>query len=91
MSKVIRILLVTSFLAMFMVTTVSAEGEPVGGCATGFTLHMAADHDDHHGHHVHVGSDTDLNGDGYICVKPITPNGTIHVHVDNYVMLGASK
>jgi len=91
MSKIIRILLVASFLAMFGVTTVLAEGEPVGGCATGFTLHMAAEHDEHHGHHVHVGSDKDLNGDGYICVKPITPNGTIHVHVDNNVKLGASK
>jgi len=91
MSKVIRILLVTSLVSMFMVSTVFAEGEPVGGCATGFTLHMAANHDDHHGNHVHVGTDTDLNGDGYICVKPITPGRTIHVHVDNYVMLGASK
>lgn len=91
MSKVIRILLIVSLLSMFMVTTVYAEGQPVGGCAKGFTLHMAADHDGHHGHHTHVGTDTDLNGDGYICVKPITPGGTIHVHVDNYVMLGASN
>ena len=91
MSKVIRILLVTSFLAMFMATTVFAEGKPVGNCSTGFTLHMVADHDNHHGHHVHVGSDTDQNGDGYICVKPITPKGTIHVHIDNNVLVGPSK
>ena len=91
MSKLIRILLVTSLVSMFMVSTVFAEGEPVGGCAKGFTLHMAADHDGHHGDHIHVGTDTDLNSDGYICVKPVTPGGMIHVHVDNNVKLGASK
>jgi hypothetical protein len=24
-----------------------------------------------------------LNGDGYICMKPVTTIGKIHVHVDN--------
>ena len=27
----------------------------------------------------------DLNGDGYICVKPVTPSGNIHVHINNYL------
>ncbi len=44
---------------------------------------MAMDHDNHH--HKPVGTDADLNGDGYICVKPVTPDGMIHVHVDNKV------
>jgi hypothetical protein len=91
MSNLIRVLLLTIMVSMFLVSTVFAEGIPVGGCPTGFDLHMAPDHDGHHGNHIHVGTDTDLNGDGYICVKPITPDGTIHVHVDNYVMFGASK
>jgi hypothetical protein len=57
--------------------------EPTGACAPGFTLEMAMDHDDHH--HTHVGADADMNGDGYICMKPVTPDGTVHVHVDNNV------
>jgi hypothetical protein len=42
---------------------------------------MVMDHSDHH--HMHVGTDADLNGDGWICMKPVTPTEKVHVHVDN--------
>jgi hypothetical protein len=44
-------------------------------------MHMH--HEDHEHEHVHVGTSANQNGDGYICMKPITPNGSIHVHTDN--------
>lgn len=74
-------LLLVIVLAQFAVPAAYAMGEPVGSCAPGFTLMMAMEHDGHH--HKHVGTDADLNGDGFICVKPVTPDGRIHVHVDN--------
>ncbi len=76
-------LLLVILLAQFAVSTVYAMGEPAGGCAPGFTLMTAMEHDEHH--HKHVGTDADQNGDGYICMKPVTPDGKIHVHVDNNV------
>jgi len=44
-------------------------------------VELAMEHDMHH--HQHVGTDTDLNGDGFICMKPVTLDENIHVHVDN--------
>ena len=79
--KLIFTLLLVMFLSQFAVSTVFAAGEPAGGCAPGFTLMKAMEHDEHH--HQHVGTDADLNADGYICMKPVTPDGKIHVHVDN--------
>lgn len=75
--------LLVAVLSQFAVSTGYAMGEPNGDCAPGFTLEMAMEHDDHH--HQHVGTDADQNGDGYICMKPVTPDGKIHVHVDNNV------
>jgi hypothetical protein len=72
-------------LSQSAASTAYAMGEPAGGCAPGFTLEMAMEHDDHQHHHQHVGTDADKNGDGYICVQPVTPDGRIHVHVDNNV------
>ena len=79
--KIIFALLLVVLLSQFAVSTVFAAGEPTGSCAPGFTLMMAMEHDEHH--HQHVGTDADLNADGYICMKPVTPDGKIHVHVDN--------
>jgi hypothetical protein len=45
---------------------------------------MMMDHEEHR--HQHVGVPTDLNGDGYICMKPVTTNGNIHIHVDNTLL-----
>jgi len=81
--KLLFALLAVVVVTQFAAPTAYAMGEPVGGCAPGFTLEMAMVHDNHH--HRHVGTDADLNGDGYICMKPATPDGKIHVHVDNNV------
>ena len=83
LKKITFAFLLVMFLSQFAVSTVFAADEPAGGCAPGFTLEMAMDHDDHH--HRHVGTDADKNGDGYICMKPATPSEKIHVHVDNNV------
>jgi hypothetical protein len=81
--KLVFTLLLVVVLSQFAISTAYAMGGPAGGCAPSFTLHMAMDHDNHH--HEHVGTDADQNGDGYICVQPVTPDGKIHVHVDNTV------
>jgi hypothetical protein len=80
--KLIYTLLLVVLLSQFaMSTNVFAASEPVGSCALGFALEMVMVHDNHH--HRHVGTDADTNGDGYICMKQVTPSGNIHVHVDN--------
>lgn len=79
--KILFALMLVVLISQFAVTAAFATGEPAGSCAPGFTLEMAMEHDNHH--HQHVGTDADLNGDGYICMQPVTPDGKIHVHVDN--------
>lgn len=79
--KLVFSLLLVIVLGQFAAPAAYAMSEPVGGCAPGFKLEMGMVHDNHH--HKHVGTDADLNGDGYICMKPVTPDGKIHVHVDN--------
>jgi len=81
LKKLIFALMLVVLVSQFAVPAVFAAGEPTGSCAPGFTLEMAMEHDNHH--HKHVGTDADKNGDGYICMKPVTPDGKIHVHVDN--------
>ena len=81
MKKFIFALLLVILLSQFTVSVALAADEPVGSCPTGFHLDMAMDHDEHHHHH--VGTDTDLNGDGWICMKHVTPDEKIHLHVDN--------
>jgi len=79
--KLIFALMLVMLLSQFAVPAAFAAGEPTGSCAPGFTLEMGMEHDAHH--HQHVGTDADLNADGYICMKPVTPGAMIHVHVDN--------
>ena len=79
--KLMFALLMVVLLSQIAVPTVFAADDPSGSCAPGFTLEMAMEHDMHH--HRHAGTDADKNGDGYICMKPVTPSGKIHVHVDN--------
>ena len=93
MKKMSIVLLVTLLLSLVLAYTVYADpaGEPVGGCPDSFMRHDAAHHDDHHmdgdGNHLHVGTDTDLNADGWICVKHVGVNGNVHVHIDNVIPL----
>lgn len=63
----------------------SAESEPEGACPNSFELHMVMPHSDHG--HRHVGTDTDLNGDGWLCAKVVGANEINHVHVDNNLPL----
>lgn len=92
-----RIRIVTAILLLFLIAVaavpaaLASHGEPVGSCPTGFHLHhTGVDH--HHEHdegmmHEHVGLDSDLNGDGYWCVKHVSADQHIHVHVDNRLPL----
>lgn len=59
------------------------HGEPIRGCSKPFENppHHAHPHDLHHERH--IGTDTDQNGDGYICVKHISSDK--HLHIDNNV------
>ena len=80
-----RLLLITFLmflLPMGLTAVASAGADPAGGCPDNFGLHPAMPHDDHHGH-LHAGSDADRNGDGWICIKHVSVDGSIHVHIDN--------
>ena len=79
--KLFFALLLVILLSQFAVVNVLAAGEPIGSCARGFTIMMAMEHDVHE--HQHVGTEADLNGDGWICMKHLTPTEKIHLHVDN--------
>lgn len=78
------LLLATVFLVVAVMALPVEASDPIGGCPDGFSLHPAMDHDDHHGDHLRVGTDTDSNGDGWICARHVAQDGTIHVHIDNY-------
>ncbi len=79
--KFVFALILVMLVSQFVIPAAFAAGAPTGRCAPGFTLMMAMEHDQHE--HQHVGTDADVNGDGYICMQPVTPDGKIHVHVDN--------
>lgn len=87
MKKLLGGLIFVSLLWLGGGQTVLAEhGDPVAGCAPPFELHDVKDHDNHHGEqHRHIGSDTDLNLDGYLCVKHISADK--HLHRDNNVWM----
>ncbi|HEX6033107.1 MAG TPA: hypothetical protein VFY83_01690 [Anaerolineales bacterium] len=78
--KLVFALMLVLLVAQFAVPSVAAD-EPVGSCPPEFTLHEVMPHDEHH--HQHVGTSTDRNDDDFICMKHITPDESIHVHVDN--------
>lgn len=80
------LLLVVLLLQVFGSAVSAAPGAPVGSCPPGFELHMAMSHDGDYMHQ-HVGTDTDLNGDGWICVKFVSVDSNIHVHIDNNLPL----
>ncbi len=84
MQKLLISLMFVMLLSFGITSTVLADhGEPIKGCPNPtFELHHAPDHDEgHEGHHRHIGSNTDRNGDGYICVKHISTDK--HLHIDN--------
>lgn len=93
MKKLSAVLLIAMLLSLLLAYTAYADevGDPIGRCPDRFTLHHAAHHDEHHmdgdGNHLHVGSDTDLNSDGWICMKHVSIDEGVHLHVDNVVPL----
>ena len=88
MRKLYGTLFLVVVLALIVPAATVAAADPVGSCPPGFVLHPAMQHDHEPGHR-HVGTDTDHNGDGWICVKHVTlKNGTeVHVHIDNVLPL----
>jgi hypothetical protein len=72
-------LLTAVLLAQFTPITALAEGS----CPRGFHLEAVMPDHEHDPDHKHVGTSADRNGDGLICVKHVTPGGSIHVHIDN--------
>ena len=79
------VFLFTLVLALTLPTASTAFAAGGINCPPGFTLEMHMHHEEHQHEHIHVGTSTDQNSDGYICMKPITPDGSIHVHIDNTV------
>ena len=79
--KLVFTLMLVMLVAQFAVPTVLASDEPAGSCPPGFMLEEVMRHSEHH--HQHVGTSADKNGDGFICMKHVTPDERIHVHVDN--------
>jgi hypothetical protein len=78
LKKLVFVLVVLALLLPFSTSHAFAQGS----CPTGFHIMSVADMDHEGGHH-HVGTSADQNGDGYICVKHVTPDEGIHVHIDN--------
>ena len=85
MKRFLFISLVSLMLVLSVVGSASAAGNPVGGCPDSFDLHMVMTHEEHG--HRHVGTETDLNGDGWICAKVVGATGKNHVHIDNNIPL----
>lgn len=83
MKKFLLSLMLVLLLSISLVTTTAAGAQDNTGCPPGWELHEAHEHDGDHDGHQHLGSDTDRNGDGSICVKHISE--TKHVHKDNNV------
>ena len=79
------LLVALAILGSFSVSLASAESDPAGSCPDSFELHMVMPHEDH-GHN-HVGTETDLNGDGWLCAKVVGANEINHVHIDNNIPL----
>jgi len=79
MKKLMFALLLVMLISQFAVPVALAADAPAGSCPSRFELARAMDHDEHH--HQHVGTDADLNGDGWICMKHVRPE--IHLHIDN--------
>jgi hypothetical protein len=85
MKRFFTALMLVMLLSLGIAPTTSAghDTPPVkGGCPKPFgEPHPAHPHDLHHERH--IGTDADQNGDGYICVKHISPDK--HLHIDNNV------
>ena len=61
-----------------------AQSDSIAGCPNGFHLHETGHPHDGEAH-FHVGTAADQNGDGWVCAKHVSVDGSIHVHIDNAV------
>lgn len=80
----LRLAIVAAGWTLAVVAVPGFAQEPIGECPNGFHLHAAMEHHDGEAHH-HAGTDADQNGDGWICARHVSADGTVHVHVDNNV------
>ena len=65
-------------------STSHGDAEPAGACPDDFVLHPVGHCDcGEHGEHIHAGVSTDRNDDGWICMKHVSVDGGVHVHIDN--------
>ena len=85
------LLIAVLLLHAFSLATLAAGTIPpgaVGACPPGFEF-MDASHLSHDpgDMHLHAGIQVDLNGDGWVCMKHVTPTEKVHVHVDNNLPL----
>lgn len=82
MTTTLRILLAVPLVGLAI--ALAQPEPPERACPDAFHLHEAAGHHGHGDHpHHHVGTDIDRNGDGWICVKHVSRDGSVHVHIDN--------
>jgi hypothetical protein len=75
------VFLFTLVLALTLFTNSDALAARGTNCPPGFMLEMHMHHEDHEREHVHVGTSADQNGDGYICMKPITPDRSMCIQI----------
>jgi hypothetical protein len=88
MKKTLMVMVIVLLLVVSIVSFAAAgSSEAQGNCPPGeWHLHMVSEHNDMgQGDHHHVGNDSDLNGDGWICGKHTGLNGKVHVHIDNNI------
>ena len=84
--KIGFVMFLVLLLTLSLVPLVAAEGsEPVGGCPPNWHLHEPMHDGSAHPDHRHVGTESDRNGDGWICGKHVGVDGSIHVHTDNNI------
>ncbi len=80
MKKLLSALLVVAMLSIvFTFPAFAAGSQPVSGCPTGFTLTNYMDHSGDSMDMRHIGVQVDLNGNGLICMKMVTPDFCLHV------------
>jgi hypothetical protein len=78
------IALLVAVLSSLGIQPVLAQSQ--SSCPPNFMLHSVSEMDHMMDGHMMVGV-FDLNGDGYICARHVSADGSIHVHVDNYFPL----
>jgi hypothetical protein len=71
--KLVFLLLMVLLLSSLSSYTVYASGGQSGrSCPQGYELHPLMDPMDQM--HTHIGLDQDLNGNGFVCMKMVTPD-----------------